>query len=335
MTLQGIVTSYRITVPRLDGLGLHCLSIWVRAYGEDYSVVIKTDPAQTISTGDEIAIEIDPNRARGRFLKGLPQRLKVIARGVVVPVTVEATIVELAWPKDEWNLDDETEFGAKLRVRNPSVGSVRDKGAYITFVKGCAPARVKLKRGASVTLTGVVFHRHNGTAEMVLSDRAVALRPDKAPSDPAIVAARRSMRLSNAPSKPEEDAASTIDYTRLLTASKRERLERELGREWPVLIAKDRTSLDGDAFVRWKGEFKDALARACINIKSRLSGLERDLLACEVSDEAIEQVTARYYPEDGATKRSDGSDAMVMVRAGHIRFVQAKRLNELEHGTLI
>jgi hypothetical protein len=326
MTLQGIVTRNRITVPRLDASGLHGRSIHMRARDEDYSVFIKIEPTLTINPGDEIAVEIDPAKAKGRFVQGLPGRLTVVARNVLQPVTIQATINELVWPKNDWDVTEETPFGAKLRVRNPAVASVRDRGAYITFVKGNAPAGVKLRRGSRVALTGVVFHRHNGTAELLLGDKAVRLLPDKPAGDPAIVAARRSMRLESAP-KPDDDKAAT-DYTRLLTASKRDRLESELGNEWPVSIAEDRTLLDGEAFARWKNDFKDALVTACINIKSRLAGLESDLLACEVSDEAIKHIVARYFPNDGISKRGN-NDAMVMVRAGHLRFMQARRLNEL------
>jgi hypothetical protein len=326
MTLQGILTWHRITVPRLDAAGYHGRSLRLHANGEDYAVFMKIDPALPLNPGDEIAVEIDPAKAKGRFIQGLQGQLKVVSRGVLQSVTIEATINELVWPKDDWDITNETAFGAKLRVRNPAVSSVRDRGAYITFVKGYAPAGVKLQRGSRVALTGLAFLRHNGTAEMLLGENAVALLPVKPASNPAIVAARRSMRL-NSIAKPDDDKAAT-DYTRLLTTSKRDRLERELGEEWPVLIAEDRTLLDGEAFTRWKGDFKDALANACINIKSRLSGLESDLLACEVGDETIKHVMARYFPKEGGSKPGS-NDAMVMVRAGHLRFIQAKRLNEL------
>jgi hypothetical protein len=329
MELHGIVTSFRVTGNREDEAGLRYVCAQLRARGDDYSVVVKALPSQlSIKAGDEITVEIDPAKASGKFLRGLPERVKVTKKGALRPVTIEATIAELAWPKGEWDLSDEQNFGAKIRVRNPLVENPRDKGAYISFVKGNAPAGVKVKRGSHVALTGLAFPRHNGTAEIILTDCGVVIRPDKPPSNPTIVAAKRALRVR---AISENANGSCVDYVRLLTASRREKLERELGHEWPVLIAKDRSLLDGDAFERWDDAFKTALSDACSKIKSGLSDLESDLLACDISADAIDNVMAKYYPNEKVTEPGVFSDAMFMVRAGHISFVQARRLNELGH----
>jgi hypothetical protein len=161
-----------------------------------------------------------------------------------------------------------------------------------------------------------------------VSASGVVMRPNKPLSDPSIVAAQRAFRVSGASKNTDGSGA---EYARLLTAPRRAKLERELGHEWSVLIPKDRSLLDGDAFARWNAAFKTALSDACAKIRDGLSDLESDLLACDVSTDAIENVMAHYYPDDGSIKPHEFNDAMFMVRAGHLSFVQARRLNELGH----
>jgi hypothetical protein len=286
--MQGIVTSFRVTGSRDDEAGLRYIRIRVRSQGGDYRVILKARlPQQATEAGDEVVIELDPNKTRRYDRYGLAGRIEIVKKKACRVVTVQATIAELSWPKEEWDLNEEESFGAKLHVRNPLVENPRERGAYISFVKGHAPSGLKFHRGSHVSLTGLLFPRHNGTVEMVLADEAVYLLPDKGPSNPIVVAAKRKLHIQSAS---ENVDGLGVDYVRLLDASKRKILEREIGSEWPILLAKDATLLDAEIFDRWKPDFKVALGKACAEIKSGLTELESDLLACNVSAGAIEKI---------------------------------------------
>jgi hypothetical protein len=325
--MQGIVTSFRVTGSRDDEAGLRYIRIRVRSQGGDYRVILKARlPQQATEAGDEVVIELDPNKTRRYDRYGLAGRIEIVKKKACRVVTVQATIAELSWPKEEWDLNEEESFGAKLHVRNPLVENPRERGAYISFVKGHAPSGLKFHRGSHVSLTGLLFPRHNGTVEMVLADEAVYLLPDKGPSNPIVVAAKRKLHIQSAS---ENVDGLGVDYVRLLDASKRKILEREIGSEWPILLAKDATLLDAEIFDRWKPDFKVALGKACAEIKSGLTELESDLLACNVSAGAIEKIQAFYYPNEEDVNLTEFNDAMFMVRAGHLSFVEAQQLNNL------